>query len=193
MLRLPRALVESPRVDDLIQQLVGAAEIRRRLSAQVSSFAQSRVLDVGAGTGGYVGTVPEPADYVALDLDPLKLKRLAARHPQVRALVGDATQLDFPAGAFDHGLVIFLAHHLDDDGLAQLVSRLSVVVSGTVVFLDPLRSPRLRSRLLWRIDQGSHARTADELRTAVERGFTIIREERFSIQHTYLLLVAQPR
>ena len=187
------SLLMGPRIYDLVQSAVGAAGIRKRLAPHVRSFAQSRVLDVGAGTGGYIGTVPDPAEYVALDLDPLKLARLAAKHPRVKAVVGDATRLEFPPGSFDHALVMMLAHHLDDDGLEGLVEGLRRTVRGTVVFLDPLRSRALRSRLLWAIDRGSFPRSAEQLRSALERGFTIDHEERFRIHHAYYLCVARPR
>lgn len=187
------SLLTGPRVYDLVQNAAGAAAVRRRLAPHVRSFARSRVLDVGAGTGGYIGTVPDSAEYVALDLDPLKLARLTAKHPRVTTVVGDAARLEFPAGSFDHALVMMLAHHLDDDGLEGLVEGLRRIVRGTVVFVDPLRSPALRSRLLWAIDRGSFPRSADELRSALGRGFTFDHEERFRIHHAYYLCVARPR
>lgn len=187
------SLLVGPRLYDLVQSAAGAARIRKHLAPHVRTFAQSRVLDLGAGTGGYVGTVPDPAEYVALDLDPLKLARLTAKHPHASVVVGDATRLDFPPGRFDHALVVFLAHHLDDDGLERLVEGLRRVVLGTVVFLDPLRSRSLRSRLLWAIDRGSFPRSAEELLSAIGRGFTIEHEERFRILHAYFLCVARPR
>lgn len=186
-------LLENPRLYDLVQKAAGAGEIRRRLAPHVRAFAGTRVLDVGAGTGAYVGTVPDPAEYVALDLDSRKLARLTARHGFVSAVVGDATELEFPAARFDHALAVFLAHHLDDEGLAGLVTGLSRVVGGSVVLVDPLRTRALRGRLLWAVDRGSFPRTADQLLTALEREFVIDCEERFRIHHNYLLCVARPR
>jgi SAM-dependent methyltransferase len=185
-------LLENPRVYDLVQRAAGAAEIRRRLAPHVRAFAGTRVLDVGAGTGAYVGTVRDPAEYVALDLDSHKLARLSAKHDFVDTVVGDATNLEFPPARFDHALVVFLAHHLDDEGLGGLVAGLSRVVSGTVVLVDPLQTRALRGRLLWAVDRGSFPRTADRLLTALEREFVIESEERFQIHHSYLLCVARP-
>ena len=88
------------------------------------SFAGTRVLDVGAGTGTYVGVVPDPAEYVAVDLDPDKLARLEAKWPHVTTIVGDATRLDLPERSFDHALCTFLVHHLDDEGVAGLTAGL---------------------------------------------------------------------
>lgn len=187
------SFLENPRLYDLVQSAVGAAQIRAKLVPHVQSFAGSRVLDVGAGTGGYVETVPGTAGYVALDLDPRKLARLSQKHPHVRTVVGDATRLELERDSFNHALVVFLAHHLDDDGLSRLFDGLRSTVSGTVVLLDPLRDPALRSRLLWGIDRGSYPRTAEQLLSALDRGFTIDHEERFRIHHRYLLCVASPR
>jgi SAM-dependent methyltransferase len=188
-----RSLIESPRLYDLVQRAVGGREIARKLEPHLRSFAGSRVLDVGAGTGLHVMTVPRSAEYVALDLDRLKLARLVGRHPHVQVVVGDAAKLEFAPGSFDNALVVFLAHHLDDDALAGVVSGLSRVVRGRMVFVDALPSRSWRSRLLWSIDRGSFPRAAEQLRSALERGFTIEHEERFRVHHEYLLCVARVR
>lgn len=188
------ALVRSPRVYDAVQAAAGAGKVRDRLRPHTRNFAGGRVLDVGAGTGSYVGVVPEPAEYVALDLDPEKLERLHAKWPQVTTMVGDASKLELPPQSFDHALCTFLVHHLDDDAVAGLTAGLREVVRENLLLIDPLRvKRRLRSRLLWSVDAGSHPRSAEELLTALERDFVVEHEERFAVHHAYLLCVARPR
>ena len=187
-------LANDPRVYDAVQALAGAGKVRERLRPHTSSFAGTRVLDVGAGTGGYVSVVPDPAEYVAVDLDEAQLARLAEKWPHVTTQVGDATKLAYEPGSFDNALCTFLVHHLDDEGLAAFTAALRTAVRDRLVLVDPLRAERrLRSRLLWSIDRGSHPRSADELLAAVGRDFTIEHEERFAIHHAYLLCVARPR
>jgi ubiquinone/menaquinone biosynthesis C-methylase UbiE len=187
-------LADSPRLYDAVQAVAGARTVRERLRPHTQAFARSRVLDVGAGTGGYVGVVPDPDEYVALDLDPAKLARLQQKWPGVTTVVGDATRLDFSPQSFDNALCTFLVHHLDDDGLARLTAGLRVLLRRTLVLVDPLRADgRLRSRVLWSIDRGSYPRTREELLAAIERDFEIEHEERFAVHHAYLLCVARPR
>jgi ubiquinone/menaquinone biosynthesis C-methylase UbiE len=189
-----RELADSPRLYDAVQAAAGVRHVKERLRPHVRGFSGSRVLDVGAGTGSFVDVVPDPGEYVAVDLDPGKLARLEAKWPQVTTCVGDATRLDFPDGSFDHALCTFLVHHLDDAQVASLMAGLRRVLSGSLVLIDPLRvEGRLRSRLLWSIDRGSYPRSAEELLAAVEREFVIEHEERFQVQHAYLLCVARPR
>jgi SAM-dependent methyltransferase len=186
--------VRSPRVYDAVQAAAGAAKVRERLRPHAQKFAGTRVLDVGAGTGGYIGVVPDPAEYVALDLDPEKLERLRAKWPQVKTIVGDASKLDLPPRSFDHALCTFLVHHLDDDGVAGLTAGLRDAVRESLLLIDPLRvERRLRSRLLWSIDAGSYPRSVDELLAALEKDFVVEHEERFAVHHAYLLCVARPR
>jgi SAM-dependent methyltransferase len=188
-----RELVNDPRVYDAIQAAAGARKVRERLRPHTRDFAGTRVLDVGAGTGGYIGVVPKAAEYVAIDLDPEKLERLRVKWPGVTTMVGDAARLDLPPESFDHALCTFLAHHLDDEGLMGLTAGLRLSLRDTLVFIDPLRVGRLRSRLLWSIDRGSYPRSADELLTALDRDFVIEHEERFAVHHAYLLCVARAR
>jgi SAM-dependent methyltransferase len=187
-------LAHSPRLYDAIQAAAGARVVRERLRPHTRAFTGSRVLDIGAGTGAYVGVVPNPAEYVALDLDARKLARLAQKWPGVTTMVGDATRLDFAPQSFDHALCTFVAHHLDDRGLVRFIAGLRHVLRQTLVLVDPLRADaRLRSRLLWSIDRGSYPRTRDELLAALERDFELEHEERFAVHHAYLLCVARPR
>jgi SAM-dependent methyltransferase len=187
-------LIDSPRVYDLIQAAAGARQVRNRVRAHVRGFSGMRVLDVGAGTGAYVAAVPDPGEYVAVDLDRDKLARLRKKWPNVTTLVGDATRLDFPRGSFDHALCIFLAHHLDEAELIRLSAGLRAVLTSSLVLIDPLRAERrLRSRILWSIDRGSYPRSAEELLSVLEKDFVIEHEERFHVHHSYLLCVAKPQ
>lgn len=189
-----RDLAHSPRVYELVQAAAGAAKVRERLRPHTRTFAGTRVLDVGAGTGAYVGVVPDPAEYVAIDLDCAQLERLKEKWPHVATRVGDATRLDLEPKSFDNTLCTFLVHHLDDNGLARFTASIREATRDRLVLVDPLRiERRLRSRLFWSIDRGSYPRRAEELLAALERDFTIEHEERFAIHHAYLLCVARPR
>jgi SAM-dependent methyltransferase len=186
--------LEGPWLYDVVQAAAGARRVRERLRPHVRDFTGARVLDVGAGTGGYVGVVSGPAEYLAVDLDADQLARLKTKWPGVRTMVGDATRLDLPQASYDHALCTFLVHHLDDEGVRRLTSSLRRIVKESLLLVEPLRSPRrLRSRLMWSIDRGSYPRSAEELLAALDRDFVIAHEERFAIHHAYLLCVARPR
>jgi ubiquinone/menaquinone biosynthesis C-methylase UbiE len=189
-----RDLGDSPRVYDAIQMAAGARQVRDRLRPYVYGFTGMRVLDVGAGTGSYLAAIPDPAEYVAVDLDPAKLARLKVKWPHVTTVVGDATRLDFPRRSFDHALCTFLVHHLNDHEFTALTAGLRILLRKSLVLVDPLRAESgLRSRILWSIDRGSYPRSADELLSVLEEDFVICHAERFQVHHAYLLCVAKPR
>src|SRR6478672_12648107 len=117
-MRFRERLIDSPRLYDAVQRAAGMRTVSNRLRPHVRSFAGTRVLDVGAGTGLYVAVVPEPAEYVALDIDSRKLERLRAGQPNVTTVLGDASRLDLPPASFDHALCTLVLHHLTDEEVA---------------------------------------------------------------------------
>jgi ubiquinone/menaquinone biosynthesis C-methylase UbiE len=185
---LSAAVLSSPRLYDWVQRAAGIERSRRRL-APVLAQLDGSVLDVGAGTGAWVDLLPASADYLGVDLDETKLARLRARHPGRRTVAGDATSLPFPDRSFDHALCIALAHHLDDARLPLLFRELARVTRRRVVFLEPVRAERWRSRALWAIDRGSWPRTADALASEFARQLRVDAVDRFAVNHEYVLVI----
>jgi hypothetical protein len=65
---------------------------------------------------------------------------------------------------------------------------------GRLLFLDPIWVPSwLPGRLVWRIDQGSHPRSEDQMRDVIERRFDFEREVRYAVHHRYFMALARPR
>lgn len=179
---------------DALQLALGLPRSRRKVARLLEDVDGKRVVDVGAGTGAYIPALPSRVEYVAVDIDAAKLRRLQAKYPSRRTIRADGTALPLPDAAAEYGLCIAVAHHLSDDQLARLVDELARVVTEGLVFLDPLRADEsIRSRLLWRIDQGAHPRTAAALIEALERRFDIVSCERYRIVHGYLLCLCRPR
>lgn len=190
--RWASALVARPFVYDLVQNLAGQARVAGRLRATVASLRPTRILDVGSADGGFAARLE--LDPVFVDVDPRPLAALLRRRPGSRAAAADATSLPFGDGAFDTSLCVAVSHHLDDGQLERVVSELSRVSRRHLVFLDALRiDGRPLSRWLWKLDRGRHPRTKGELRSALERGFSLASEEEFTVYHRYVIWVATPR
>jgi ubiquinone/menaquinone biosynthesis C-methylase UbiE len=130
--------------------------------------------------------------YVPLDVDPRKLQRLSAKHDGLEGVVGTATALPFEDRSFDYTLCTNVAHHLSDADLELMVSELGRVTSRQLVFVDPLRARRFASRLLWRIDRGSHPRSFDELVEVLSARFRSNQAEAFTVLHRYVLFIGTP-
>ncbi len=187
-------LLDSPRLYDFIQKLAGADITRAKVAATFAELHDKTVIDVGAGTGGYAALVPLNASYVGVDYDAGKLQQLRLNIPGRVVVQADATRLPIADKAFDCGIAIALAHHLDDAGLESMLNEMSRILTGRMIFLDPVWNPRaLRGRALWSIDRGAFPRTAEVLLAQIAKRFDVQAVERYAIHHHYLFCVATPR
>lgn len=183
----------APRLYDMGQRLLGMRHSQRHLEPYCANLAGRVVLDVGAGTGLYASLVPRTARYCGLDIDANKLLHLRRNVVFCRVVLADSASLCFRDRSVDVALCIALAHHLPDERLGHLFAELARVVRDRVVFLDPLASPSVVSRLLWRLDRGAYPRSAERLLTEIGRHFTLRRVERYRIHHEYLLCEGQAK
>jgi SAM-dependent methyltransferase len=186
-------LADNPRVYDAIQVLAGRHIAYRRLRRAIAPASGRTVLDVGAGTGNLASVLPPGADYLALDNDPVKLRRLSAKVPHARCMEGSALDIGLPDEAVDWTVCVAVAHHLDDGELPRLFAELARVTVHRLVFLDPLwTSKRGIAKLLWQYDRGSYPRSADTLLSALGRHFDVEQVEHFRVFHEYVLCSAKP-
>jgi SAM-dependent methyltransferase len=183
-----------PRVYDLIQAAAGDDVVQERVARYLRALpAQSRLVELGGGTGLAARSARDDTMYVCVDLDPDKLQRFVRQHRGARALVGDATQCPIRTGAADAVMAVKVTHHLDDTQLAAMVSEAARIVrpGGTLIVVDAVRADRVASRLLWELDRGAYPRRAEAIRAAVTSRFTPIHVEEFSARflHRFLLCV----
>jgi len=109
------------------------------------------VLDVGCGTGRFLGTVTN----VGVDFAP-KMVEIARRKGRP-VVLADATNLPFEDGSFDHVVIMHLLMHVPDVG--DVLSEASRVVKdgGSVVFDVPNKTRRRLTRFT---PGGWHARNS---------------------------------
>ena len=176
---------------DAVQRAAGLERLKRRLAPSLKRLEPGTLLDVGAGTGSFYTLLPPGVTYVPLDVDPGKLGRLRQKHG-FEGVLASATALPFDDRSFDYALCTNVAHHLTDHELQTMVHELSRVTRRQLVFVDPLRTNRLASRLLWRIDRGSHPRSYDELVEQLTRRFIRRQAEALTLLHRYILFVGTP-
>jgi ubiquinone/menaquinone biosynthesis C-methylase UbiE len=195
--RVAHRIVSLPWVYDLVQLLVGVRQVHRRLVIQFAAlFSASSVLDLGGGTGLLRKFWRPDCAYLCLDNDSLKLQGFRTKYPTGLALLSDATQVSLKSESVDVVLCVFVAHHIPDALLAQLIDESARVLKdkGRLVLVDALWAPaRQVGRLLWKYDRGSHPRTAKALQSAITRQYSITHWERFAVYHEYLLCVATKR
>jgi uncharacterized protein YbaR (Trm112 family) len=191
--RLQYAILGNPRVYDLHQKYGGGREIAAHVGRTLLDVRGATLLDIGAGTGMVAGLVPSATAYIWLDNDRLKLRGLLTKSIDCYAVLGDGARLPIATKAVDRATMVEVSHHLSDALLENCLSEAARVTRGALVFVDALRGPRRRSKLLWKLDLGRFPRTEDELVSAIDRRFEVTRLERFRVNHDHLLCVGVPR
>jgi len=116
-----------------INRWLGGIPVYRRLLRRFAGDLRPlRVIDVGAGTGDLVASLPGDALRVALDFKIDHLLYLRAGSP-VRRVVGDAKRLPFRDGAVDVVTSAHFFHHFDAEENADILGEGLRVARGVVV------------------------------------------------------------
>ncbi len=115
---------------------------RERLRAFIEPEGDERVLDSGAGTGGFaLAIAPLVGDVIAVDAAPEVVavgREQALPFPNVAFLEGDAMSLSFPEGSFDIAAAVRTLHHVPRPEV--VVAELVRVVDyrGLVIIIDQI-------------------------------------------------------
>ena len=178
-----------PWVYDWTQTLAGQKQNLRRIARHVSAMRAKTVIDLGGGTGASRGLWAEDCRYVCLDVEMPKLRGFRSKHPGGLALLSDATRMAIASGSVDVVLCMAVVHHLTETMLDQVLDEVLRVLKrdGQIVLLDPVMNrERWAGRVLWRLDRGSHPRTAEGIQAKLESRFRMMHWEKFSIYHEYV-------
>ena len=78
--------------------------------------SSSRVLEIGCGTGNYIGAIRQATGAECWGIDPSveMLTTAADRHPELIVDIGSAEEIPFAAGQFDLVYSVDVIHHVDD-------------------------------------------------------------------------------
>jgi uncharacterized protein len=190
--RLHYAILGNPRIYEFHQAYGGGRPIAAQVKGQLKDVGDATLLDIGAGTGMVGGLISPETRYVWLDNDRLKLRGLLSKGIDCWAVLGDAARLPVASDAADWTVMVEVSHHLEDGALRACLEEAARVTRDRFIFVDALRGPRLRSKLLWQLDLGRFPRTEDELIGALETSFEVEQVERFRVNHEHLLCVCVP-
>jgi SAM-dependent methyltransferase len=180
-------LLSKPFCYDLFQEVVGARAARERFFGQYLSpnlQPNSRVLDIGCGTGLLLNVLPSGIRYVGIDHSSEYLRvaseKWEGRGSFIRGDLADSLESSVK-GRFDLVIAAGVFHHLPDDVLSRLCLSIASVLEpqGRLVSFDPcfhIAQPRL-ARLLVSADRGQYVREDRELETLLSRAFARVQRE----------------
>ncbi|HVR96519.1 MAG TPA: class I SAM-dependent methyltransferase [Thermoanaerobaculia bacterium] len=162
-------LLESARVYELLQNLLGADAAQRRLVAEVvRPEAGARLLDIGCGAGDFFTYLPAGVSYAGYDLNPRYIETARERfgnRAEFHCARAGAPPEELLDGRFDKVLAKAVLHHLDDREAEALmrVAQCALRPGGILVTLDPVFHPgqALVSRWLIALDRGRQVRTPE--------------------------------
>jgi ubiquinone/menaquinone biosynthesis C-methylase UbiE len=190
-------VVAEPVVYDAVQTLAGTHQLDARLAPHLATLpARAVIADVGGGTGLPRRLLPPDSKYICVDADLVKLRGFVHKGGLGSAVCGDAAALPLPDASFDLVVCKMVGHHLTDSQLGLMFHECARVLrpGGRMLFLDPVQAEdRLRSRLLWRYDRGSHPRPPETLKQAMAAEFDLRDWSVFAIHHRYVLGVGVAR
>src|SRR5215831_13335841 len=159
-----RSVLSTPFVYDSFQILTGALSARQKFASQyICAGEGARVLDIGCGTGEILDQLPG-VEYYGFDLSADYIAAAKARHGDRGTFrcedINDGALYHLPQ--FDVALAIGVMHHLDDEGVMNLLrlAREALTVQGRLVSLDPcyVDGQSRLGRLLMSMDRGRHIR-----------------------------------
>ena len=170
-------MLQNPAVYNLKSKLLslGRHSVRDYLRAVADLAAPSSILDVGCGTGRHAAAFS--ATFCGIDPNPKYIEH-AQRSCRGRFLVMDATDLDFPDGAFDLVYCVGLCHHLSDRQVRAAAGEMKRVTKrgGQALIIDGVFPPKvnLLGYLLFKLDRGRHTRTLEQLSALLgQEGFQL--------------------
>jgi ubiquinone/menaquinone biosynthesis C-methylase UbiE len=173
-------VLELPAVYDL-NQFIGQPTVRRYtqlLVEEVPISAETKVLDLGCGTGATRKLIP--GNYVGIDINPDYIASAKRIRSGGEFIAMDATKLSFPDASFDQVVSVATTHHLDDEQLqAMALEALRVVrPGGAFHIIDAILpvNPRDRAKeMFFRMDRGRFPRKLEDLVATVSRAAGVAR------------------
>ncbi len=174
-----------PRVHNLLMDLAGRRAVLRPIQPWLDQLS-GRVVDIGGGTGRIRHHLRPDVQFLCVDLDPRRLRHAS------RGIRADATALPFADGSLDGAISIGVMHHLHEDVLEAVVANLARILapSGRAIVVDAVAvaSPKMTSRVLWRMDRGHRLHTAAVLATVFRRQLLIEATTSYTVLHHYFAL-----
>jgi ubiquinone/menaquinone biosynthesis C-methylase UbiE len=175
------AIAANPIISDVCRWLLEAGFKGEKSVLQKELPAiYERILDMGCGTG-MMTSLFSPVNYSGIDPNQKHISWARKKHPHYRFMVMDGRNTGFQSDAFDVILIGGVIHHLNNaDGNAILKEACRVLKPrGKLIIwedIPALNDANIIGRLIHRLDDGDHIRSAAQYIDIVKTYFSITKE-----------------
>ena len=145
---------------------------------------QSRILDIGCGTGRILDYLPYGVDYSGVDISAQYIQTAKTRYlSRGKFYCGflDEIAKTEKFNGFDVLLMIGVLHHLDDSVAEEIlkVAKVLMLDGGRLITIDPCFAPNqnLFAKALIKLDRGKNVRTAILYENLAKKSFPHVNGE----------------
>jgi SAM-dependent methyltransferase len=155
------------------QSIVGGVSYRNRFVSE-NVLSSTRILDIGCGTGVVAKKLREDQSYTGVDSSLRYVeaaRELVTPCKEFKIVAGDVSKEDWVISlggeSFDSALALGLLHHLDDQGVVNLLQSLRPFIEsgGCLYTVDPVITKYSSRAARWfaENDRGNFVRDPEEL------------------------------
>lgn len=194
--RFIHKVVSAPYIYDLIQKIAGANYLASELDHLISQIQKGEtILDIGAGTALHRQAIPAFANYIWLDMDPLKYKGASKKILESDdAILADATKIPLADHCVDYAFCSSLSHHLSDGQLYEFFVGVHRITRKKFFFIDAVRDDHSYLRkLAWAYDRGSKPRHQKRIEEFIATKFEIISKRNLELFHRIFIWELIPK
>ncbi len=133
-------ILDLPKIYDLLQKIAGTNRVYEYIID--SKFENSKVLDIGCGTGTLANFLPKSVNYLGYDFNEkyiFEAKKHFAENGNIKFLLLNAYEKVELNQTFDFILISGLLHHLDDRGVENVfnVAKRHMNLESILISVDP--------------------------------------------------------
>lgn len=199
-----RSFLSSPFIYDSFQSIIGGKRARKYVVENYVNptiTTESKMLDIGCGTGYVLDYISMPIDYLGYDLDPTYIDYAKQKYKGRGLFFCErVNEMELKKGEkFDFVLAMGLLHHLDDKESTELFKTAFDVLKkgGNFLTLDGVYTDEQSqlSKYVLKNDRGKHVRTEKAYVKLANALFadvnSTVTDDLFVIPYTACVLVCQ--
>ncbi len=192
-------LLNNPLPFNIVRSLLlwGKGRMYKELRNAIAVEKDSKVLDVGCGTGEFALLFDNSIDYTGIDMNQgfLDYASKLYKNQKKKFIQMDATKMKFKQNEFDTVLLLSFMHHFPEGDLDKIFKKISGLTKKNIFVLEPIpRKYNILSKIFYALDRGNFIRKKEEQLRILNKYFTTISYKEFdSGLYTLSIIKCSPK